>query len=80
MEKRRARREGKVEDEPDDDDGEEPRGRREGVAYFVVSVLRPALSGGGTASKSKLPQLTRKTDSSDAMGKGWPVSFSGVSV
>ena len=48
MEKRRARREGKVEDEPDDDDGEEPRGRGEGVAYFVVSVLRPALSGGGT--------------------------------
>ena len=40
--------EGEVEDEPDDDDGEEPRGRGRGVAYLVVSVLRPALSGGGT--------------------------------
>ena len=45
-----------------------------------VFVLRPALSGGGTASKSTLPLSRTKTGSSNAAGEpGWLASFSRVS-
>ena len=57
--------EGKVEDEPDDDDGEEPGGRGRGVAVLggVRAEARAVWRWDGL--KSKLP--------------GWPASFSRVS-